>query len=54
MLFRSELREPIGRLHWAGTETAVYYYGYVEGAIEAGERAALEVGAALEKDKVTQ
>jgi monoamine oxidase len=50
----NELREPIGRLHWAGTETAVYYYGYVEGAIEAGERAALEVSQALEKDKAVQ
>jgi monoamine oxidase len=38
-----ELRVPIGRIHWAGTETAVRYYGYIEGAIEAGERAAREV-----------
>lgn len=38
-----ELRQPIGRIHWAGTETAVHYYGYVEGALEAGERAAREV-----------
>jgi monoamine oxidase len=45
-----ELRQPIGQLHFAGTETAVWYYGYVEGAMEAGERAALEVIKALEKD----
>jgi monoamine oxidase len=45
-----ELREPIGRIHFAGTETAVWYYGYVEGAIEAGERAALEVQKALGKE----
>ncbi len=38
-----ELRVPIGRIHWAGTETAVHYYGYIEGAIEAGERAAKEI-----------
>ncbi|MER3556200.1 MAG: flavin monoamine oxidase family protein [Meiothermus sp.] len=38
-----ELRSSIGRIHWAGTETAVRYYGYVEGALEAGERAAKEV-----------
>lgn len=38
-----ELRQPIGPIHFAGTETAVYFYGYVEGAMEAGERAAREV-----------
>jgi monoamine oxidase len=43
-----ELRVPIGRIHWAGTETAVRFYGYIEGAIEAGERAAREV---LEQQK---
>jgi monoamine oxidase len=38
-----ELRQPLGRLHFAGTETAILYYGYVEGAVEAGERAAAEI-----------
>ncbi len=37
------LREPCGRLHWAGTETATTHNGYMDGAIEAGERAATEV-----------
>jgi monoamine oxidase len=37
------LREPVGRIHWAGTETARRWPGYLEGAIEAGERAADEV-----------
>jgi monoamine oxidase len=37
------LREPAGRVHWAGTETASSFPGYLEGAIEAGERAAREV-----------
>jgi monoamine oxidase len=37
------LREPCGRIHWAGTETAREWMGYFEGALEAGERAALEV-----------
>ena len=37
------LREPCGRLHFAGTETAVEHNGYLDGAIEAGERAADEV-----------
>ncbi len=38
---------PIGRLHWAGTETAVDHPGYLDGAIEAGLRAAAEVDAQL-------
>ena len=37
------LREPCGRLHWAGTETATTWNGYLDGAIEAGERAAEEL-----------
>jgi monoamine oxidase len=41
------LREPIGRLHFAGTETARVWNGYLEGAIEAGERAAVEALARL-------
>ncbi|ROH87777.1 FAD-dependent oxidoreductase [Stagnimonas aquatica] len=35
--------EPVGRLHWAGTESAARYAGYFEGAVRAGERAAAEV-----------
>ncbi|MFJ9575662.1 FAD-dependent oxidoreductase [Streptomyces sp. NPDC101191] len=35
--------QPVGALHWAGTETASEHAGYVEGAIESGERAAREV-----------
>lgn len=34
------LREPCGRVHWAGTEAATRWGGYIEGAIVAGERAA--------------
>lgn len=36
------LREPVGRVHWAGTETATVWAGYMEGAAQAGERAAAE------------
>ena len=36
------LREPVGRVHWAGTETATVWSGYMEGALQAGERAAAE------------
>ncbi|XP_041352694.1 amine oxidase [flavin-containing] B-like [Gigantopelta aegis] len=38
-----ELRKPVGRTHFAGTETASEWMGYMEGAIQAGERAAREV-----------
>ncbi len=37
------LREPVGRIHWAGTETSSVWSGYIEGAIRSGERAAAEV-----------
>ncbi|MBA3541730.1 MAG: FAD-dependent oxidoreductase [Deltaproteobacteria bacterium] len=39
--------EPFDRIHLAGTETATAWPGYMEGAIEAGERAAAEVLHAL-------
>ncbi|XP_072301022.1 amine oxidase [flavin-containing] [Eucyclogobius newberryi] len=43
------LRQPIGRLYFAGTETATVWSGYMEGAVEAGERAAREVLCAVGK-----
>lgn len=41
--FLRELRVPFGRIHFAGTITATLWAGYMEGAVESGERAALEV-----------
>jgi monoamine oxidase len=41
------LREPVGPIHWAGTETAERWCGYIDGAITSGERAAAEVDALL-------
>jgi monoamine oxidase len=41
--FGRALREPIGRLHWAGTETATRWMGYMDGAIQSGKRAGAEV-----------
>lgn len=41
------LRQPVGRLHFAGTETSPVWNGYMEGAVRSGERAAAEVLAAL-------
>jgi monoamine oxidase len=45
--FGPALRAPVGRLHWAGSETAMEFHGYMEGAVESGERAAAEVLARL-------
>jgi len=42
------LREPVGRIHWAGTETAEHWTGYIDGAIDSGQRVAAEVLAALD------
>jgi len=45
--FGAALREPAGRVHWAGTETSTYWNGYMDGAVRSGERAAAEVLAGL-------
>ena len=37
------LQTPVGKYHWASTETATIGYGYMEGALLAGKRAANEV-----------
>ncbi len=37
------LREPVGRIHWAGTESAETWMGYMEGAVRSGLRAAGEI-----------
>jgi monoamine oxidase len=37
------LRKPVGRIHWAGTETAIEWTGFMEGAVQSGERAAAEI-----------
>lgn len=37
------LREPFGRVHWAGTETATVSHGAIDGAVRSGERAATEI-----------
>jgi monoamine oxidase len=41
------LREPVGRIHWAGTETATVWNGYMDGAVRSGDRACAEVQALL-------
>jgi monoamine oxidase len=41
--FLQVLLQPFGNVHWAGTETATYWNGYMDGAVSSGERAAKEV-----------
>ncbi len=41
------LRTPLGPLHWAGTETADEWTGFMDGAVRSGRRAADEVAGAL-------
>ena len=41
------LREPVGRIHWAGAETSPTAFGYMDGAVRSGVRAAAEVADAL-------
>jgi monoamine oxidase len=43
------IREPFGRLHWAGTETAGIWNGKMEGALVSAERVAEEVMLALRR-----
>jgi monoamine oxidase len=43
------LRAPCGNLHFVGTETAYEWKGYMDGAVSAGERGAVEVIQALIK-----
>ena len=41
------LRDPVGKIHWAGTESATRGCGYMDGAVRSGEVVAAEVVAAL-------
>jgi monoamine oxidase len=41
--FYKEIREPVGHIHWAGTETATISHGAIDGAVRSGERAAAEI-----------
>ena len=49
--FGHAIRPACGRIHWAGTETSSVMYGFVDGAIRSGERAASE---ALEADAAAE
>jgi monoamine oxidase len=41
------IRRPVGRIKWAGAETATLWNGYMDGALRSGERAAKEALADL-------
>ena len=45
--FGHALREPIGRVHWAGAECSPVWNGYMEGAVRSGEATADEVARLL-------
>jgi monoamine oxidase len=45
--FGTAIRAPVGRVHWAGTETSTHWNGYLDGAVRSGERASAEVLPAL-------
>src|SRR3954454_9246717 len=47
--FGRAIREPVGRIHWAGTETSSFWNGYMDGAVRSGERASAEVLKLLKK-----
>lgn len=46
LAYGPQLRQPVGRIHWAGTETSDYWNGYMDGAVRSGERVSAEVLAA--------
>jgi monoamine oxidase len=41
--FGAALAAPVGRIHWAGAETASVWNGYMDGAVRSGRRAADEI-----------
>ena len=45
--FGPTIRAPVGRVHWAGSETSTFWAGYMDGAVRSGERVATEVLARL-------
>jgi monoamine oxidase len=38
--YGSAMSEPVGRIHWAGSEMSSKWTGYFEGAVQAGYTAA--------------
>ena len=36
LAYGPQIRQPVGRIHWAGTETSTYWNGYMDGAVRLG------------------
>ena len=49
--FAPALREPVGRIQWAGTETATQFCGFMEGAVQSGHRAGEDAVRELTKSR---
>jgi monoamine oxidase len=49
--YGAEIRKPVGRIHWAGTETSTYWNGYMDGAVRSGERVAKEILPLIKRGK---
>jgi monoamine oxidase len=47
--FGPALRVPFKHVHWAGSEVATWWAGYMDGAVRSGETAAKEVARALKR-----
>ena len=41
--FGPAIRAPVGRVHWAGSETSTFWAGYMDGAVRSGQRAAKQI-----------
>jgi monoamine oxidase len=54
LAYGSRIRRPVGRIHWAGTETSTFWNGYMDGAVRSGERAAAEVLAELQPRRLQE
>ncbi|KAJ8286535.1 hypothetical protein GJAV_G00040290 [Gymnothorax javanicus] len=52
--YHPSLRKPCGRIFWAGTETATLWCGYMSGAVQSGQQAALEVLGFLSPKSLSQ
>ncbi len=48
------LRRPHGRVHFAGTEVATKWTGYMDGAVQAGHWAAASVAKEIDAGKLTE
>jgi monoamine oxidase len=46
-----QLKQPVGVIHWAGTETAAVWNGYMDGTVCSGHRVCAEIDASLSAAK---